>query len=334
VIDERQSAVLSGVNFLCKSQLSYGEFQTLQSVNASMSEAKACWASSPYITTFILHSLSFIKGYSAVDNMIKKSVKFLQEEMEMPGVWRFYTRQNRKIVYVNGNFRKVDLGIVPDFDDTACVSNALKSNGVDFPDNRRLFYNNQTPEGIFFTWLLSDTSLIREKDYCPPYNNICCGVNANILLYLGDIQETSEAVNYINDVIANNKQVDESAYFPNPFVVYYLISRAYSSGLYSLEPSRKCIVKKIACYLLNEQQTFDTMTVILAVASLLNFNHFTAEFSKWVDWIVEAQSNDGSWPLASFFIDTNNHYGSKELTTSVALEVISKVALYEYSNPI
>jgi hypothetical protein len=326
MVYDKQNAISNGVEFLRKRQLSYGEFQTLQSTDVLMSQARACWASSPYITTFVLHSLSFVKGNSIVDSMIEKSVKFLQEEMEMPGVWRFYTRQNKKVVYVDGSFRKFDLGIVPDFDDTACVSHALKSNEVDLPDNRALFYNNKTPEGIFLTWFLSDTSLIREKDYRPPYNNICCGVNANILLYLGDIQETSGAVNYINDVITNDQQVEESTYFPNSFVVYYLISRAYSSGLNSLEPSKKCIVKKITCYL-NEQQALDTMTVILAVASLLNFNQFTNEFSKWADWIVEAQSNDGSWPSASFFIDTSNHYGSKELTTALAVEVMSKMIL-------
>lgn len=326
MICKRQNAMSNGIDFLCKHQLFYGEFQTLQSASILMSEARACWVSSPYITTFVLHSLSFVKGYSKVNNMIERSLKFLQEEMEMPGVWRFYTRQNRKIVYLNGAFRRVDLGIVPDFDDTACVSHALKSNGINFPDNKTLFYDNKTLDGIFLTWFLCDKSLIREKDYCPPYNNTCCGVNANILLYLGNTHETNGAVNYINNAVVNNKQADESAYFPNPFVIYYLISRAYNSGLYSLEPSKKCIVKKITCYL-NEQQNLDTMTVILAVASLLNFNQFTDEFSKWADWIIDAQSNDGSWPSASFFIDTSNHYGSKELTTAFAVETMSKIIL-------
>jgi hypothetical protein len=328
MICKRKNAISNGVEFLHKSQLSYGEFQTLQSTNVSMYQARVCWASSPYITTFVLYSLSFIKGYSIVESMIKKSVIFLQEEMELPGVWRFYTRQNRKIEYINGSFRKIHLGIVPDFDDTACASHTLKCNGVDFPDNKALFYNNKTSEGVFLTWFLGEISLIRQKDYCPPHNNVCCGVNANILLYLGDNRETSKAVEYINNIITNNKQLDESTYFPNPFVVYYLISRAYSSGIYSLEPAKKCIMAKISCYL-NDQEDLDMITVILAVASLLNFNQFKCEFGKWVDWIIKAQGSDGSWPPASFFIDTNNYYGSKELTTAIALEVVSRSGMYE-----
>lgn len=328
MICKKQNAISNGVKFLYKSQLSYGEFQTLQSTNALMSQARVCWASSPYITTFVLYSLSFIKGYSIVESMIEKSINFLQEEMEVPGVWRFYTKQNRKIEYINGSFRKVHLGIVPDFDDTACASYTLKSNGIHFPDNKALFYSNKSSEGVFLTWLLSDTSLIREKDYCPPHNNVCCGVNANILLYLGDTRKTSKAVKYINNIITDDKQLDKSAYFPNPFVIYYLISRAYSSGLYSLEPAKKCIVEKIAGYL-NDQEALDMITVVLAVASLLNFNQFKSEFSKWVDWIIKAQCSDGSWPAASFFIDTNNYYGSKELTTAIALEVVSKSGIYE-----
>jgi hypothetical protein len=319
-------SIKKGIEFLHSRQLSYGEFELMKYTDSSMHQAHSSLASSPYITTFILHSISFIRDRHLISEIISKSLKFLLDDMEGNGVWRFYPRNNRKVIYQKGTFGKIDMGIVPDLDDTACVSHCLIKNQVYFPDNKEYFYKNRTSQGIFQTWLLSEKSLLGDRDYIPPCNNVCCGVNANVLMYLGDNPETDDASEYINSVIIDNREFEESAYFPSPLVLYYLISRAYFEGAISLEVSLSYLTDKIINCL--ETTPLDPVSAIFAVASLLNLNQFTSEYNKFIDIIVDAQGTDGSWPIASFFIDNaNNHYGSKELTTSFALEVLSRSSL-------
>jgi hypothetical protein len=321
------AAMQKGVIFLHSQQLSYGEFDTKISSESSMENSNSSLASSPYITTFILHSISFLKKSFLVSEIIDKSIKFLFEDMDKYGIWRFYPENNRKIIYRDGKFIKFDMRIVPDLDDTACASYSLKSNHIYFPDNSELFYKYKTVEGTFQTWFIDDEKLLRKQDYIPPFNNICCGVNANVLMYLGDNLNTKKTSNYINEVIIFDKELENSSYFPNVIILYYLISRAYSKGVYSLELSRDRINEKILYYL-NSHQSFldlDIVSVIFAIASLLNLNRFTGDLNKWIDMIIDYQNVDGSWPIASFFIDTNkNHYGAQELSTAVALEAIAK----------
>lgn len=318
---------MNGISFLYSKQLKHGEFETMVSSECSMEKAISCLASSPYVTTFVLHSISFIRNNQQVNQMTEKSLSFLLNSMEDYGTWRFYPKNNKKIIYRNGVFEHLDMEIVPDLDDTACTSHVLRSHYIDFPDNSTLFYDVITPEGKFPTWLLNKKKLIRAGDYVPPHNDICCGVNANILMYLGDNLKTKGASNYINTAIISDKEIDSCSYFTNPFVLYYLVSRSFSLGVFALEASRDNIVRKILFHLNSIECYLDDMSIILAIASLLNFDRFTNELYKWIDIIIDFQDLDGSWPTKSFFIDIcGNSYGSKELTTAIALEVIAKAS--------
>ncbi len=321
------TSLLHAINFLYCNQLNHGEFETKVSPESSMTKSKSCPASSPYVTTFILYSISSIRGDLKVDDMIKKSLDFLLNTMEEHSTWRFYSKNNSKIIYMNGLFRRIDMRLAPDLDDTACASHALKLNNIDFSDNQALFYESMATEGVFPTWLLIRESLLEEQDNVPLYNNICCGVNANILLYLGDSSKTKDTSDYINNVIVCGKEAQSCDYFPNSFAFYYLVSRAYASGAYSLEPSRNNIAEKILRSLNTSQYPSDIFSIILAIASLLNFGKFTHELTEWIEIIIDTQSADGSWPTKSFFVDTTNHYGSQELTTAIAIEAIAKASL-------
>ncbi|NJR32746.1 MAG: hypothetical protein HC778_07970 [Chamaesiphon sp. CSU_1_12] len=104
------------------------------------------------------------------------------------------------------------------------------------------------------------------------------------------------------------------------------MSRAYAEGAVSLEVSLPYLINKTINYL--ETTPLEPASVIFAIASLLNLDRFTTKYNKFIDLIVDAQAEDGSWPITSFFIDNeSNHYGSKELTTSFALEVLSRTVL-------
>jgi hypothetical protein len=324
-----RSSLLNGINFLHRHQSNYGEFETVLSSESSMTKTKPCLASSPYLTSFVLHSISFIREDEKVLRMTEKSLDFLLSAMEEHSTWRFYPANNRKVIYADGAFRKFDMRIVPDFDDTACASYALRTNKVSFPSNEELFYNAKMPGGAFPTWVLDKQELIKEKDYVPPHNNICCGVNANVLMYLGDNSRTKDVSSYINQVILHGKEAESCDYFPNPLALYYLISRAYFTGASSLSESQSAITEKLLCYLHSEQHSLDVLSIALAVASLLNFNCFTHDLDKWIDIIIDRQQADGSWPAKSFFIDSpgGNYYGSRELTTAIAIEVISRASL-------
>lgn len=319
-------SIFKGVDFLYFSQLKYGEFKTLVSPKANMKEYYQCPASSPYITTYVLYSINFLKHQKVIE-MTRKALNFLQEELEEPGVWRFYTRVNRKVRYCNGQFVRDKLGIIPDLDDTACASYALKDNQITFCDNSQIFLDFKNKQEIFYTWVLKNPKHQCEEDptvYIPPYNNTCCGVNANILLYLRESADTKGICSYLNDIVANGKEMQHSAYFPSKIVLYYLLSRAYFNGAKSLEISIDLIVNRIVSSQGSNSYYREPLSTALAVCTLLNFGRFIPLIHDAISSIVSSQNINGSWARASLFIDSANYYGSEELTTAICVEALTK----------
>ncbi|MEH1910887.1 MAG: hypothetical protein V7L05_15170 [Nostoc sp.] len=322
-------AISNGIDFLYSNQLNCGEFKTLKSSTQQMNSCYHLHASSPYITTFVLYSLSFL-SHSKVTEMTQKSLNFLIKELEEPGVWRFYSQNNRKIKYYNGRFLRDEVGIIPDLDDTACASYALKSNTINFSNNQAILLNQRNEEGIFYTWFLDDYQYELEQKssvYLPPYNNICCGVNANILLLLGENEATKSVCHYLNNIVVNEQEKYHCAYFPNIFVFYYLLSRAYFNGVRSLNQAKNIIVDKIMSdQIKNYLQV--PLSNALAICTLFNFGYFTYQVNDWINRIIYKQKLNGSWSRYSFFIDAKDHYGSEELTTAICLEALTRYKQY------
>ena len=135
-----KESVARGLAYLRRSQLPSGEFQVYMSTDHTL-EKDAFVDGSPFPTALVVYSLGFARGEEAGD-IIEKSLRFFVDEMEGPGLWRYWTKRHQ--------YHSV---IPPDLDDVACVSYVLRRHGVEFPDNLPLVLANRSPGGLFYTWL-------------------------------------------------------------------------------------------------------------------------------------------------------------------------------------
>ncbi len=66
----------------------------------------------------------------------------------------------------------------------------------------------------------------------------------------------------------------------------------------------------------------------MALATLVNCGAEPRSLEKHVSRLMEMQETDGGWPLACFFEGPRGYYyGSRALTTAVAMEALAKYQL-------
>jgi hypothetical protein len=321
---KRQASISKALDFLYANQLPYGEFKTYASTDPQM-QNKYNFDSSPTIATFVLYSIGFIDDQRAKE-MTRKALNFFLEEMEGPGVWRYWTSRN---------YKKID----PDLDDTACASYALKVNNIPFKSNLDAILANRNSDGLFYTWLIDS----REA------NDVDCAVNANVLLYLGENENTKAVCNYLNNLVLNNQEGRCSLYYPDVISFYYMFSRAYFNGVSSLGGSRDTIIHRIISLQRADGSFGSVLSTALAACTLINFKYDGEQLSKAIDYIINNQAEDGSWQKQAFYIGPNRvvvtrngerlifklvpvsimpipvlYYGSEELTTAACIEALSR----------
>ncbi len=330
VLDLRVS---NGLEFLAQNQMLNGAFNTYVSLDKNMENQ--CYRyhnNSSFITTYILYSISFL-GNRTVESITKKALVFFIQQMKNPGLWRFFTSEKR-VTYFESLVGDT-IGLVPDLDDTACVSHALMRNNIPFDSNTKFFLKNRNEQGVFYTWLLDKSSWKDEKDttvyIVPSKNDICCGVNANILLYLGENNDTKSVCDYLNGIILNNEEENCNLYYPDQITFYYLLSRAYFNGVYSLGKSKKLIISRIKSIQKDDGTVGDVLSTALAVCTLFNFADFDPNVSQAIKYIINAQAENGSWQKIGFFLDAYRYYGSEELTTAICIEALIRYGLSKTS---
>lgn len=298
--DLLQKRIVAGLSFLKDKQYDYGEFKVFASAEPDM-QRNYYPDSSVFATTFVLYSLSFCPE-NQTKGMVKKGLSFLKNEMIYSGIWKFFSSRNRNIVK-------------PDLDDTACVSFILKKYKIPYPENKEVFYNNRNSKGLFYTWLLNKSDR---------RNDVDCAVNANILLYLRDRQQTMATCDWLNDLIVSSKDENCSIYYPDRLVLYYLVSRAWYNGVKCLQPSVNSIIKRTAKF----QEFFgnygNELQTALAINTLLNFNSLNNQAAKSINWLLKRQNKDGSWAKSIFFVGPNRYFGSEELTTAFCIEALCR----------
>lgn len=293
-----EEAISSGMNFLHQAQLPYGEFKTYACVDEAMFLCQ--FDSSTFISTFVAYSIKNIKNEYTLP-MIQNVVSFLKSKERSGGIWGYY--------WTGKNAETLD----PDLDDTAVISYALRSNNTAFQNNIPIFEQNRDAGGVFFTWLRRSNS--------PNY--IDCGVNANILLYLGD--EYKAACTYVNDSITYDMQC--SSYYPDPLSIYYLVSRAAVESASCLNDEKDIILKRVLDSAAQDGSFGSTLQTAFALNTLMNYGYVGPELGHAVDYLISKQNDDGSWERGPFFRAGVFYFGSEELTTAVVLEALDKYSL-------
>ena len=81
-----------------------------------------------------------------------------------------------------------------------------------------------------------------------------------------------------------------------------MVSQAYFNGVEGLSQSADAIIHKITSGQKNNGSFGDELNTALAVSTLLNFNYNELSvLIKSVDFLLDTQSNDGSWKRIAFY---------------------------------
>ncbi|HEX8116787.1 MAG TPA: hypothetical protein VF521_05905, partial [Pyrinomonadaceae bacterium] len=266
----------------------------------------------------------------------EKSLRFFVDEMEGPGLWRYWTKRHQ--------YHSV---IPPDLDDVACVSYVLRRHGVEFPDNLPLVLANRSPGGLFYTWLtprprmpalpaywravlpqlLSPLKLYyfwRANESKP--QDVDCVVNANVLLYAGERVEARPVVDYLIDSLRRGVEGCCDKWHLNPFMFQYAVSRCYREGFAALGAIRdESVARIVAASKPDGAFGENVLDTALAACALLNWGAAPTELERAFKHMLEAQRQDGSWPRAVLYYGGPKKYygwGSEELTTGFCLEAL------------
>ncbi len=322
-----EHSISAAIDFLYHSQLPHGEFKTYASPDQEMGE-QCDFDSSPFVTSLVVYSIGLV-GSPEVQEMTARALDFLQAEMEGPGLWRYWSSRSER--------HKL---LPPDLDDTCCISFILKRNHRPVPSNRAILLANRNREGVFHTWLLPrPTSPSRpedEVDYAVNreavllvslsgmVDDIDCVANANALLYLGDSDDTRGVVDYLVDIVHNEKEDGCSNFYPDRLSLYYMLSRAYCDGVLSLEGVRVPVTDRVVRAQGKDGSFGNELLTALAICTLLNFNSPTSAIHEAVEYVLNAQREDGSWPRIPMFLGPAPYYGSEDLTTALCVEALAK----------
>lgn len=318
------TSISKSLDLLHQNQLDYGEFKTYFSLDKAMMPGTCSFDSTPFTTSFVIYSISFIED-PRVNQMRQKAIRFLVEERETGGVWRFWSSRSLK--------NKLS---PPDLDDTACVAYALKKHyspllySFLFGSNLRIFLNQRDEQGLFYTFILPNQ----------PKNTIDSAVNANVLLYLGECDETKPICDYLNNLVLNNQERKSDRWYPET-VLYYFISRAYFQGASSLNKARNAVVQKTLA-LQQENGSFgNDLNTALAVCTLLNYQHDdSVVLERAIHSMLERQQENGAWSKIPLWSATPEifyggkasdwaefFWGSEELTTAFSIEALARYKL-------
>ena len=258
-----------------------------------------------FVTTFVLYSIARI-DHPCVATMTNRAISFLTEEMKSPGLFQYYTSKNT-------------LSIEFDLDDTACASVALERSQplVMGGYNVESFMENRNEGDLFYSWVGVEA----------PANDVDSIVNANVVLYLGDRDETKSACRYLIDTIKSGYVSDSYRYYFEDMTLYYAVSRAYAHGTSSLGEVREALIENVLQFSKDDGSFGSELATACAVCSLANFGYDgVTRLRAAARYLEKQQRADGSWRRIGMYNQPGVCYGSEELTTALCLEALIHVA--------
>lgn len=275
---------------------------------------------SVFPTALMAHALSYAPEATAVRD---RALAFLKTQMDERGLWRHWTREH-----------PFHDQLPPDLDDTSMASAAL---GANAPANRQLLLANRNRRGLFFTWVTPARLWLRHpltlflffrKTSAKP-SDVDAVVNANVLSYLGDIEETRAVVAHLLHVLRTNGERTCDKWYERPFAVWYFFSRA----LRGIAPEAGTIIAgRIAA-----ARPESALDHALAACSLLDWDRTPSDDT--IAALLEAQLPSGGWPRAGLYhggrarLGPNAFaaphpdtpwWGSEELTTAFCIEALAR----------
>ena len=322
---EIREAIGRGVAFLEHEQLPYGEFP----VDCQWLKRWYPADGTPFGTGTILYSLRVVED-RRVSAMEEKAIAFLLQEMESPGLWRYWSMRNPSY----------DKRVVPDFDDTSVIGLALLARAVPFPRDLDFLLHFRTPEKLFVTWMVSmkNLPLLEEMEKSEPMKTLSkyypdnkpdCVVNAQVLAYFSHQGQTlPEVCDYLMEIIRQGTDPTAHSIYHHlsPYPFAYAVSKAYREGAVCLKPA----VDPLTALLVTRQQEDgswgNTLETALATNALLNVGYQGRAIDSAIAYLLTRQGSHGGWSREIYYSSVKQPiaYGSQALTTGFVLEALGK----------
>ena len=297
-------AIDTGVGFLQRTQLSYGEFPLYR---CNIGVKNCVFESTTTASAVVLYALNDI-DHPLVEKLTQQAITFLQGEEEPGGVWRYWT-----------SLSPLHDELAPDFDDIAVVSAVLDLYGAAHEENFVVFEEYRADNGAFYTWF---------KEHGD--NEVTAEVNANALFYYSLNGMSDDAVcTYVNEQIIS-KEYDRcewcltDKYGKDIFPLYYNAARAFKHGAVCIGESREVIYAA-----LQQKQRLDgsfgsDYNTAIAVSTLLSLGYNTVEVNKGVHFLLGRQKSNGSWSGTDvIWLIPGDIYISDAVVTALALEALN-----------
>lgn len=294
---------------LYQTQLPSGGFPNYTSSDKEME--KDCRSENcVFSSTIIGYCLMFSENEKVV-RILQKIREFLTSEMIYPGIWRYWSSESGS-------------KIIPDMDDTCCASFLLRRTHPYLlrGENVILLLRNRNENDLFYTWLKPFPDLEEQND-------IDSVVNGNVVLYLGEREETKKTIGFLNRIVLEDREEDTYWYYLNNLALYYMVSRAYFNGVKSLHRSADSIIYKVTSMQHQNGSFGGELNTALAISTLLNYNFIDSTIlTKGVEFLLDSQTRTGIWKKRAFYAGPQHPsphsvwFGAEALTTALCLEAL------------
>lgn len=334
-----KQAILNGVDYLHQHQFPNGEFCLYLGHEDHLKDTIPY--SNMFSTSLICYSILNLSHLSKAKEILDLSATFLQFQSMRAGTWNNFT-----------SWAPLFKVCPADVDNTACASKVLQALKRDYPHNKEILLCNRNRSGLFYTWYTLRPNTIWNKDYwllilrefknpiqsfffwskfeCNR-NDVDAAVNANVLFYLGLDENTQPIVNYMLDIIDQNKEADCDLWYRNPFTIYYFFSRNFKTGISALEPAKQPIIDRILATIQENGAMGDSiLDTALGIIALINFNYRSPVLTKAINYLLNNQQSHGNWIRWAVYYGGPKKlscFGSEELTTGFCLEALTLYAI-------
>lgn len=330
------TALQKGVSFLKRHQYPYGEFCSYYAPDDRMEEYTVP-CSSVFPTALIVTCLQTLDRNDIIENMLKQAVSFFQYQTMRGGAMNYFTKWNDYFTMCSA-----------DIDDTIFVSEFFKSRNVEHVNPNSILLANRARTGLFYTWFSFRFNKSKNKDYWMLLlrefknpinlfirwrhfgfngNDIDGVVNANVLYYYGKNNVTKPIIQYLVDIVRENREENCDKWYRRAIVFYYFYSRNIQKGVPELEVVAPEIVEKIS----KLKKTSgcigaSPLDTALAVTSLIRLKYKGSLVVDGVNYLLNSQREDGEWPRHILYYSGPKKevgWGSEEMTTAFCLEALN-----------
>ena len=311
--DKVLEALLSGFDFLRRSQLPSGEFPTFRWRLGS--DDKPEYVKTVFITSTVLHCLARLGHILDTSRMTEKAIGFVLGEVES-GLWRFFGRGSR---------------IHFDLDTTCSSLASLWENSccADYEASAGFLLRYRNRNGAFNTWILDVDPPFRKKD-----NIVDCVVNANVLFFYNLLDwKLPKTEDYVIRVATSRRLDGRSPYYTSPLAFGYFLSRAYNDGHNPRLAQAATSIRELV-FRWKKDVMSSPLHASLSAATLINFGtesrspalrnlesvltNQLIQFAQLEELPLEPLFDDG--PIMSH----QTLYGSPSLTMAILLETLAK----------